>query len=66
MNEYQKKRGYPCDSEEWFFKMLGAPEYKHVWAPTVVLTCPNCNAAFESLTAVQAHLIKEYGEEHVN
>lgn len=33
MNEYQINRGYPCDSQEWFFKMLGAPEFKHVWAP---------------------------------
>jgi len=31
-NEYQKKLGPPCDSEEWFFKILGAPEYKYIWA----------------------------------
>lgn len=33
MNEYQRARGYPCDSQEWFFKILGEPKYKHIWAP---------------------------------
>lgn len=36
MNEYERKRGHPCDSEEWFFKILGAPEYKHIWAPNSI------------------------------
>lgn len=31
MNEWEKARGHPCDSEEWFFKMLGTQEYKFAW-----------------------------------
>lgn len=31
MNDWDKARGHPCDSEEWFFKMLGAPEFKFAW-----------------------------------
>lgn len=31
MNDYERNRGHPCDSEEWFFKILGAPEYRYAW-----------------------------------
>lgn len=35
MNEYDRKRGHPCDSEEWFFKMLGNPDYYFTWKAPV-------------------------------
>jgi hypothetical protein len=30
-NEFNRNRGHACDSQEWFFKILGDPAYKHAW-----------------------------------